>query len=393
MLYPNTPPPTTRSSHSQNRTETRQTLEGLLQVGIQSVKGKNAVADALALAKPLPSPSHILAVGKAAVAMYLGLPDLLRADCPALIVTKDGHTEDYQAPPYVVLLESAHPVPNQASLLAGSQVYDFVRNCGPKDRLLLLVSGGASALVEHLREEFDFNDLIDLTTNALSRGLAIGEINTARKQISRLKGGQLLAKFGGRSVDVLAISDVRHDAISVIGSGLGHAIAPKFSYNTRIIAANHVAREAIQVAATEAGLDVHGNTESLYGDINEVSSSIKLTLETGLPGLYIFGGEPTVELPENPGNGGRNQGLALLLARDLAGRSDIALVVAGTDGSDGVSDGAGAFVDGNSFSLAAGGNDVIIRANSGQFFKATGDQIVTGPTGTNVMDVVIALKT
>lgn len=391
MLNKNAPTPTTIDCQLESRTKTRDLLENLLQIGIQSVKGKNAVADALG--KSLPSPSHILAVGKAAVAMYLGLPDTLHAECPALIVTKDGHAEGFKPLPHVVLCEASHPVPNHASLSAGSQVFDFVVNCQSKDKLLLLLSGGASALVEHLKEGYDFNDLIDLTNNALSQGLAIEEINMARKQISRLKGGQLLAKFAGQSVDVLAISDVQYDAISVIGSGLGHATTPGFSYNTRIVAANSVAREAIQAATKETGLEVRENSETLYGDINDVSAYIKFTLESGPPGLYIFGGEPTVELPENPGDGGRNQGLALLLARDLAGRPDIALVVAGTDGSDGVSDGAGAFVDGNSFSMAAGGNDAIIHANSGNFFKTTGDQIVTGPTGTNVMDVVIAIKT
>ena len=109
-------------------------------------------------------------------------------------------------------------------------------------------------------------------------------------------------------------------------------------------------------------------------------------------GLYVYGGEPTVVLPENPGHGGRNQALALEIARFIRTRSDIVGLVAGTDGTDGPTDEAGAFVDGETYLKLPGTEKAQKRADSGAYLARTGDLIFTGPTGTNVMDLAIFLK-
>jgi len=115
-------------------------------------------------------------------------------------------------------------------------------------------------------------------------------------------------------------------------------------------------------------------------------------VKNGPPGLYIYGGEPTVVLPKEPGQGGRNQALGLELARLFRDEDGISGLVAGTDGSDGPTNAAGAFLDGDSFDAKPGADEALLRANSGAFLAETGDQIVTGPTGTNVMDLALLIK-
>ena len=148
--------------------------------------------------------------------------------------------------------------------------------------------------------------------------------------------------------------------------------------------------------ATEQGFPVSCFANDLSHDVDNVCQSILACLDHGQPGVYIWGGESTVRLPEAPGRGGRNQHLALLLAQALAGRTDVGVLVAATDGSDGETDAAGAIVDGATIARgqAAGLNveDSIRQADSGHFLAASGDLFATGPTGTNVMDLVIALK-
>jgi hydroxypyruvate reductase len=323
--------------------------------------------------------------------MYLGLPEAVRASTPTIIITKDGHANGAPDLPHVEIREASHPMPCARSIAAGEAALAFVQDCAPDSRLLMLVSGGASALVEVLPSGMSLENLMERTKIALSNGSTIGQINAERIAHSRIKGGKLLAAFSGWRADVLAISDVQGDGIDVIGSGIGAYGEGTLRYSCHIVGSNAVARDATAARATALGIKVHHNAETLYGDINEVAGDILATVDgaTGLDGIYIFGGEPTVQLPDNPGEGGRNQGLALELAYRIAGRSALSILVAGTDGSDGVSAGAGAIVDGQSFGAADGAEDAIRLANSGAFFRVTGDQLVTGPTGTNVMDLVI----
>lgn len=337
-------------------------------------------------AGPLPPPARILAVGKAACDM--ARPAMAAfPDAPALIATKHGHAA--ALPRAARIIEAGHPVPDAASLDAGRALLDAVQACGPRDHLLLLVSGGASAVAEVLPPGMTLARWQAETAALVASGADIHAINARRKQVSQIKGGKLLAAFRGARATSFVISDVQGDDLDVIGSGIGAAPPePAFAFAARMVATNAVARAAAAAAAGD--LPVIANDESLYGDIHALAPRLGAALRDGLPGLYIFGGEPTTELPGRPGRGGRNQALALLLAREIAGRQDIEVLVAGTDGSDGPTGDAGGHVTGATW--GPGAEDALARADSGSYLAACRALVTTGPTGTNVMDLMIAHK-
>mgnify|MGYP006277516399 CR=1 FL=1 len=366
--------------------DARACLERIWRAGVAAVGGHAAVARALA-AEEVPRPDRILAVGKAAVEMARAALDRYGA-VPALAVTKHGHAREVAG---LEIIESGHPVPDSASLKAGAALVAGVESCAPGDHLLLLVSGGASALAEAPEAGLTLDDVVAETRRLLASGADIAAMNARRRELSRIKGGRLLEGFAGARVTVLAISDVEGDGIGVIGSGIGQVPegAP-FAAVTRIVASNAHARAACAAAARAEGLPAVTDEESLYADVADCAARIGARLRAGPPGLHVWGGEPTVVLPESPGEGGRNQALALMLAREIAGRADLAVLAAGTDGTDGPTDAAGAFVDGRSWE--PGAEAALRAADSGGWLAARGLTFAPGPTGTNVMDLVLALK-
>ncbi|MCV3273011.1 DUF4147 domain-containing protein [Roseobacter sinensis] len=362
-------------------------LEGLFWAGVNAVRGDSAVRAALA-AKPCPRPDQIVAVGKAAAAMARAAHDLF-PDAPMLIVTKYDHAED--APDGAELIEAAHPVLDKNSLAAGARLLEVVGGMAAGRHLLMLVSGGASALAEAAEGDLDLAGLKARAQEMLASGADIHAMNAARTAVSRVKGGKLLSTFRGASVTTLAISDVEGDSLAVIGSGIGDAPETRdFSFDARIVASNAIARAAVAEAAARAGLSIETNAETLYDDITALAPRIGAALRTAKPGLHLFGGEPTVVLPPNPGRGGRNQALALLLAREISGAPGLRVLVAGTDGTDGPTDAAGAIVDGGTWTTDA--EDALAHADAGTWLEVNGALLTTGPTGTNVMDLVIAVK-
>ena len=339
-------------------------------------------------------PDLILAVGKAASGMCAGALSGLQQPCPALVVTKYQHT-DPQVLNFenVKVIESAHPVPDENSLLAGAALIEAAASLSDDSQLLLLVSGGASALAESLPAETSLEQWQQLTDQMLSRGYNIGQINSIRKETSLIKDGKLLTHFKGKQVKVLAISDVEGDSISVIGSGIGDTERANCTTQIDLIATNAIAREAAAAHAQTLGYKVLTNTENMYQDVYEVAAQIAEQLLSAKPGAYIFGGEPTVVLPENPGSGGRNQSLALALAIAAKGRDDIHILVAGTDGSDGPTDAAGGIINGNTVEDTERAQHFLDRADAGTFLRQQQAIYITGPTNTNVMDLVIAIIT
>ncbi|MEP2640993.1 DUF4147 domain-containing protein [Roseobacter sp.] len=367
--------------------QTDDPLVPLFQAGVAAVRGDTAVATALARA-PCPVPDQIIAVGKAATAMACAAHDAF-PDAPVLIVTKYDHAEG--APDTAEIIEAAHPVLDNRSLAAGARLLEVVGAMQPGSHLLMLVSGGASALAEAPIEGLDLAGLKARAQDMLASGADIHAMNAARKQVSRVKGGKLLGHFHGATATTLAISDVEGDSLHVIGSGIGAAPdAPAFTFDARIVASNAIARQAVVAAANLAGEPVGLNEETLYQDIHPLAATIATSLQHAAPGLHVFGGEPTVILPPDPGQGGRNQALALLLAREISGQTGLHILVAGTDGTDGPTDAAGAIVDGATW--AADAQDALDRADAGRWLETRGHVLKTGPTGTNVMDLVIALK-
>jgi len=355
--------------------------------GVAAVGGYAATKHALSAQQP-PPPEQIIAVGKPAGAMMQAALDHF-GPVPALVVTKDGHGDGL--PPAVHLIEASHPVPDKRSLTGGQALCECVAAMAEGSDLLLLVSGGASSLAEDMATGKTLEDLINLNRHLLGAGLDIGAMNVERRKLSRIKGGGLLGFFRGARARVLAISDVPGDDLAVIGSGIG--CAPEvcdFDFQARIIASNTIARDAAAKAARGLEVEVLACAEALHDDLGVLAETIGPRVRTMGKGVMILGGEPTVVLPPNPGQGGRNQALALALAREISGIEGVTILVAGTDGSDGPTDAAGAVVDGGTWGPSAAA--ALEAADSGPYLDARGALLRTGPTGTNVMDLLVALR-
>ncbi len=360
----------------------------------------------------------VVAIGKAAAAMMLGAKNQLNEQIQsALVITKAGHTDSNLGWPCI---EAGHPVPDEKSLEAGAKLLEFITNIPEETKFLALISGGASSLVEVLPDTMDLELLQKLNNWLLASGLAIHEINQIRQAVSLIKGGKALGYLVQNKMSQLLISDVRLDDPEIIGSGLfvmrekntsysdipglpdwlqQHIQKPpslvKVSVESHIVASNETACQAIIEHAKQADYVVIYHGQSLYGDVFELAEALARELINAKPGLHIWGGETTLILPENPGRGGRNQSLALALACNLENKKGITVLVGATDGSDGPTEDAGAIIDGLTLQRGKNLGDAkmyLAAADAGTFLAEAGDLISTGPTGTNVMDIVIALK-
>ncbi|MFA7386863.1 MAG: DUF4147 domain-containing protein, partial [Thiohalobacteraceae bacterium] len=395
-------------------------LWDVYRAALAAVGGRRCVASSLR-ARPLHGPVYAVAIGKAAASMLDGafdvLGDRLRR---AFLVTKRGHASS-RPDVRVETHETGHPIPDAASLLAGERLLHFLGAAPPDVEWLFLISGGASSLVEVLPERIGLAALQRLNAWLVASGLPIEQINRVRQRVSRIKGGRLRGYLNARPARALFISDVPNDDPGMIGSGLLHAspadsalppLPAEFArcleadevftpvaagpLETEIVANLERALRAAERAAANLGLTVHRHTEALTGDATAVGRRLAATVMRGSPGIHLWGGETTMVLPDCPGQGGRCQQLALAAAEMLDGRSDIALLAAGTDGSDGPGEAAGAWVDGRTLQRGdAAGLDIrqaLSNADSGRFLEAAGGLLETGPTGTNVTDLVVALK-
>ena len=331
--------------------------------------------------------------------MVLGAHDALGTAIErTLVITKDGHVlPQLTAMPGFEIHESAHPVPDERSLSAGARLLRWVDELPEFVDPLFLVSGGSSSLVEVLEAGTSFADLERSTSQGLGEGIAIGELNVRRSRFSLIKGGRLVARLNGRVARALFISDVPGDDPAVIGSGLlGPAgVTPDRVERTVVASIDH-AMDSVAAAAMELGLEVGLSSRRFDGDVMRLAVRFAHELHLNSSEVRVWGGESTVQLPENTGRGGRNQHLALATARLIAGHSDLLLLAAGTDGTDGATEDAGALVDAETCARLAlvelDADACLQRADSGTALAATGDLVHTGPTGTNVGDLVIGLK-
>jgi len=404
----------------------REILLKIFSHALRSVNGENCV-HAYFKQHPLPGEKvRVIAIGKAAASMMQGVLNQHIYQIEAgLVITKDGHSGLFD-PTLVPItqIESGHPYADERSLEAGSQLLCFIKDTPANVGLLFLVSGGSSALVEVLPTGVQIEQLQRMNRWLLAKGWPIDVMNRVRKSVSLIKAGRLARYVSGHRVLQLLISDVPGNDLSVIGSGLlvpdlpasipeqlpdwihqmQTAIPPAppandacfGSIQNQIIASNELAREAAVIMVRESGLRVCCN-EPLSGEAAMQGHRIAKLLREGPTGVYIWGGETVVNLPEQPGQGGRCQHLALAAALELAGDPGTMLLAVGTDGTDGPGDAAGALIDGKTIERArdADAPDPVIalqRADAGSFLAASGDLIDTGPTGTNVMDLVIGLK-
>ncbi len=370
---------------------------------------------------PVEGDCAVVAIGKAGAAMLAGARAVLAAKIlDALLISAPDYAD--RVPPGVRFVAGSHPVPDGGSLAAGQALIDFLDGQPAGRHLLFLVSGGASSMVEVLREGVRAEDLARVNRWLLGSGLAISQMNAVRKALSRIKGGGLIAWIGDRPVTALMISDVPGDDPAVIGSGLlvpddrVEAVLAGLDLpawlrpllgppNKRVsgglpkpvlVATNGDARQAAASEAGRLGYRAFVHDDLLEGDAAETGRSLAEALERAPPGVHVWGGETTVRLPDDPGRGGRNQHLALAAATVFAGKKGRLLLSAGTDGRDGPGEDAGGLVDGETIDRGSlAGLDVemsLSSAASGEFLEAAGDLINTGPTGTNVMDLVIGWK-
>jgi glycerate 2-kinase len=414
----------------------REFLLDCFEAALEAVDARRCVREHLTVGdsrRSLQGDWHVIAIGKAAGAMTLGAIEALgERVVGGCVTTAAGHVpaELPSRAPHMLLLQGAHPLPDASSVAAGAELVHFVRELPAKARVLCLVSGGASSLVEFPVRGIALDDLQCVGRWALSGGAAIDAINSVRRQLSQIKGGGLANMLGERRVLALMISDVPGDDPRIIGSGLLHAspdaghaplaelpreieaivqrasnarsdktLPRRKAIPTHIVASQRMAAAAAARLAQARGISVTVSRQRLRGEAAFLGAACA-NATTRMHGrtLRVWTGESTVTLPERPGRGGRNQHLALSAACALAasGRDDAWLLAAGTDGIDGVTGDAGAIVDSGTCARGAdAGCDCqlsLTGADSGTFLEAAGDLLHTGATLTNVGDMVLGLR-
>ena len=400
---------------------------------IDAVAGQASVRRFLQASEP-GEITHVAAVGKAAAHMTAGALEVIPRPHRTIVITKSGHSDGVRLDhPGVQVLESAHPVPDARSLAAGAALLRFLEDAPAEARFLFLLSGGTSSLIEALPDSARAEDLARVNEWLLGAGLDIHQMNRVRKRLSRIKGGRLAGAIGQRPALSLMISDVPGNDPKSIGSGplIPHdpediglqglvlpdwlhdltRVAPPlcapFRFDTvasHLVASPEQARAAAARNLTESGVPVIVHEPLLQGGAIAQGRTVAGRVLEACPGAQIWAGETTVVLPALPGRGGRCQSLALSSAITLTGGKTLTglgpggvhLLAAGTDGNDGPGDDAGAIVDaltvsrGERQGLSA--EQCLKAADAGRFLEASGDLLSTGPTGTNVMDLIIGLK-
>jgi hydroxypyruvate reductase len=386
---------------------------------LRAVEGRLCVARYLKQHQLPDQPVQVVAVGKAATSMMMGALDVLQGSMQkGLVVTKYHHGGEF--PLHIDVIEAAHPVSDAQSLYAGEALRSFVQAIPSDTLLVFLLSGGASALVEVLPDGVTLSELAALNEWLLSQPLTIQQMNTTRKAISQIKGGKLLDDVHASNCLQLILSDVPGNDLSVIGSGLlvpdsrgtidfeapdwaqrilsSTLVTPNTNHcsvENIILADNLTLLQAVKSEAIAKGFTVRG-ISSMSGDAEDFAAAVIQQMLDAEPGVYLWGGETHLALPLHPGRGGRCQHIALRASIELAGISNVIVLAGASDGTDGPGDVAGALVDMGTIQrgMDAGLDSqmCLSGADSGSFLEASGDLLDTGPTGTNVNDLVIALK-
>ena len=316
------------------------------------------------------------AVGKAAMAMARGAGPVARG----LVVTIADAPPDHPAGWSVVA--GSHPFPDETSIAAAQRAIDLVDSAQPDDVVLALISGGASSLLEQPIEGVTLDEYRECVREKMASGASIYELNTLRTKLSAIKGGKLAARSAAPIV-TLVVSDVIGDDPRVIGSGP----TVRDGDRVEIIAPMASFGDAITKALGARGIAAQRIAEPIANDVAMVAQQLVTALGDR---VLVAWGEPTVRLPERAGEGGRAQQLALELAKRVRGTNRSAFV-AGSDGID-RSAAAGAYVDGSTWDAigAAEAERALAGFDSGSVLRRVGALVVTGPTGINHADIVIA---
>jgi len=387
----------------------------------------------------------VVGAGKGSAAMAAALEELLGDRISGGQVTvKYGYGVPLRE---ISLGEAAHPEPDERGLEYARETLDLLAATGPDDMVICLISGGGSALWPAPAEGVSLEDKIETTEALLACGAAINQINCVRKHISRIKGGRLAQAAAPSVVVSLILSDVIGDPLDVIASGPTapdpttyadalevieqHALQDKLPgsvlrhlqegahgvhqetpqpgdplfvcVKNYIIGSNQLALEAAEREAEKAGYHPLILSSSMRGEARETARALvaigeevaKSGRPVPAPACLIAGGETTVTLTASAGRGGRNQEMALVAALELDGNSGLAFLAAGTDGTDGPTDAAGAAVDGRTVAdghkLGRDAQQYLARHDAYSYFAGLKEHIKTGPTRTNVMDIYLLL--
>jgi len=382
----------------------------------------------------------VLGSGKAGASMAQAAERVLgRRITAGLINVKDSNTARLRR---IELNPSGHPVPDERGVAGAERIAALAEAAGPRDLVLCLISGGASALMPAPAPPITLEEKQAVTRLLLACGANIPEINCVRKHISRMKGGQLARLAAPATVEALLLSDVIGDDTGVIGSGPAApddstfadaaAILEKYGIAERapasireriaaglcgdipetpkagdplfrrvrntVIGSNRLALDAAARRARALGFRTLVLASEIEGETREIArmhaAIARQIVKTGEPvrppACIITGGETTVTL-KGSGLGGRNQEFALAAAIDIAGLPNTVIFSAGTDGSDGPTDAAGALADGKTLARNPDARVFLDANDSYHYFESLGDLIKTGPTNTNVMDVRLIL--
>lgn len=385
---------------------------------------------------------HVVGAGKAGAAMAqaiekFGLPAEKRGE--SLVNVKYGHLAKLR---WIQLNECGHPVPDEPGVRGARRIAEIATGAGVDDLLICLISGGASALLPFPVPPITLEEKQTVTKLLLACGATIHEINAVRKHISGIKGGQLARMAYPARVVALILSDVIGDNLDVIGSGITAPDASTFSstkavlekygildrvpatirerlesgargdvpetpklgdpafarVQNLIVGSNRLAVEAAAAKAREMGFHTLILSTQIEGETREIArmhaAIAKEIVHYGRPvprpACVISGGETTVTLRGN-GLGGRNQEFVLAAAMDIAGLDRTVVLSAGTDGTDGPTDAAGAIADGYTLARGPEARKHLDVNDSYHYFEALDDLVITGPTNTNVMDVRVML--
>ncbi len=388
------------------------------------------------IARHLPEPPRgrtlVIGAGKASAEMARALEEHWPGELSGLVVTRYGHAAPTRR---IEIVEASHPVPDAAGERAARRILELVGGLTADDLVISLISGGGSALLALPAEGLTLADKQEINRALLRSGADIGEMNIVRRHLSAIKGGRLAAACHPARVVTLAISDVPGDDPAVIASGptvpdattcedamailarygvevpaaareilesgRGESVKPGdprlAGSEFRLIAAPQMALEAAAAVGQEAGIPVHILGDAIEGearDVGKVLAGIALQIARRnepfpKPCLLLSGGETTVTI-RGEGRGGRNVEFLLGLGQALAGHPGIYALAGDTDGVDGAEEVAGAYLAPDSIGRALEKGiriaDSLARNDGHGFFEALGDQVVTGPTLTNVND-------
>lgn len=386
---------------------------------------------------------YVIGAGKASAMMGAEVEKILgERITEGHIVVKYDHSCKLK---YIEVTEADHPVPDASGLRATMEIMKIAEMANWSDLVICLLSGGGSSLLPDISEGSSSEDMIKVNDLLINSGACITEINAVRKHLSSVKGGQLARIVYPATLVNLILSDVPGDPLDVIASGptvpdpttfqqalsvlakfnliesvapgvlnfLNEGVAGKRAETPKpgdpvfnktfniLVGSNKMALEAAKRKAFEFNINAVIIDDQLQGDTSTVAeyiveTSIKFKRDENevKPVCLLFGGETTVKMT-GKGAGGRNQHLALLSALLLQNNPGITILSAGTDGNDGTTNVAGAVVDSDTIPGALSKNidpkKHLTEFDSFHFFKKTGGHIITGPTMTNVMDIIVVI--